>query len=151
MASNVESLAAGFKGFDLMIKWMLDKLNSFEAWRTTTDTSLGVLLTETTEAAVRIDHLEAPPLPPPPHPPAGWLGGVDLNLAPQLGGRPFVSLGEWPSGQGTGGGMLGPPPPITHQGMPPDPSVHLFDVASGSVSHAYISVRVCGENRFPQV
>lgn len=81
---------------------MLNKLNSFEAWRTTTDASLGVLLTKTTEVVVQINRLEAAPPPPPPHPPAGWLGGVDLNLAPQSGGRLFVSLRERPSGHGTG-------------------------------------------------
>jgi hypothetical protein len=83
MASNVESLAAEFKGFDMMIKQMLNKLNSFEAWRTTTDASLGVLLTKTTEVVVQINRLEAAPPPPPPHPPAGWNLSRFSKLLPQ--------------------------------------------------------------------
>lgn len=124
MVSNVDDLKEQFKGFDLMIKQMLDKMSSFEAWRTTTDASLGSLLTKTTEAVLRINHLEKtldpPPPPPPPSsppsppPPASWLGGVDLNFAPILGGRPYASLEKQPSGHGVGGGVLGSPPLISH-------------------------------------
>jgi hypothetical protein len=89
----MDDLAAEFKGFQLMMQQMLDKMNNFEAWRTTTDGSLGSLLTKTTEAVARINHLEkipappSPPPPPPPSPPAGWIPrGIGLNIAPASGG-----------------------------------------------------------------
>jgi hypothetical protein len=84
MASNVDNLT-------LMMQQMLDKMTDFEAWRATTDTSLGSLLTKTAETATRITHLEkvpipTPPPPPPPPPPAGWVANVDLNRIPSPGG-----------------------------------------------------------------
>lgn len=52
-----------------------------------------------------------------------------------VGGRTSASLGEQPSGHSMGGGLLGRPPPITHQGMHLDHSFHSFDIGSGSGSH----------------
>jgi hypothetical protein len=68
MASNVETITEDIKGFQLMMQQMLDKMNGFEAWQTTTDKSLGALLTKTTEIAARITHMDkvSTPLPPPP-------------------------------------------------------------------------------------
>lgn len=117
-------------------------MNNFEAWRTTTDTSMGSLLAKTTETAARITSLEKapPPLPPPP-PPVGWVPWtVDLNREPSPGERPSTPTDERPSGHNAGGGILGPgpratPPPITSQGMIPGPPPCSFDVASGSSSH----------------
>lgn len=104
MAANVGNMAEEFKSFHLMMQQMLDKMNNFEAWRTTTDSSLGSLLTKTTETAMRISQLERapmpPPPPPPPPPPAGWIpGGVDPNAAPSP-----ASSREQPSAHGAGGG-----------------------------------------------
>jgi hypothetical protein len=48
MAANVEGFSEQFKGFQLMMQQMLDKMSSFEAWRVTTASSLGSLLTNTT-------------------------------------------------------------------------------------------------------
>jgi len=131
-----------------MMQQMLDKMTEFEAWRATTDTSLGSLLTKTTETAARITHLEktpnpTPPPPPPPPPPAGWIAGsVDLNRDPSPGEHPSASSKEQPNGHGAGRGILGPipgtdPPPINTQGTIPDLSVHIANLVPGSHSHTY--------------
>lgn len=131
MAQNIDDLAKEFKGFQLMMQQMLDKMNGFEAWRTTTDGLLGSLLTKTTEAVARINQLEKALIPPP----AGWInGGVDPNVAPSLG-MPSSASPE-PSRHSAGGGVLGPipgmnPPPSNFQGMNPDPPPRQFDVVHG--------------------
>lgn len=109
-------------------------MSSFEAWRTSTDASLGTLLSKTADTASRITELEARPVPPPappqpqpPRPPQGWLGGVDLNLAPQSGGRSSADPEERPSGHGVGGGILGPPPLINSAGTFPEPTPQSFE------------------------
>jgi hypothetical protein len=54
MAQNVEELSQEFKNVQLMMQQTLHKMNG-EAWRTTTDASLGSLLTKTTKAVMRIN------------------------------------------------------------------------------------------------
>lgn len=54
------------------VEQMPDKMNSFEAWRTTINSSLGTLLAKMTKTVSHISELEAQPpprLPPPPPPP----------------------------------------------------------------------------------
>lgn len=59
MAQNIDDLAAEFRGFNLMMQQVLDKINGFKAWHSTADEKLGVLMTKTTETASRITVLEA--------------------------------------------------------------------------------------------
>jgi hypothetical protein len=75
-----------------MMQQMLDKMNGFEAWKTTTDASLRSLLTKMIEVVTRINHLEkAPP------PPVSWIpGGIDLNAIPSPGGPSSSAPGELP-------------------------------------------------------
>jgi len=148
MASNVENIAEDIKGFQLMMQQMLDKMNGFEAWRSTTDQSLGTLLSRTTETATRITNLEqASPPPPPPPPPPSWVPvgmppGFDLNRAPSTlqGAQPSASMADQPSGHGAGGGVLGPipgtqPPPNIPQGTFPVFPLPFTDDSSRPFSH----------------
>jgi hypothetical protein len=135
MASNIEGLVEEFKGFQLMMQQMLDKMTGFEAWRATTNKSLGLLLVKTTDTVVRINTLEKAPIPPPP-PPLPYL-----NQAPLSGASPST-LAESPSGHSAGGGVLGlisgtNPPLFTLPGMNHDPSHLTFDFDSGAASHTH--------------
>ncbi|KAG2577003.1 hypothetical protein PVAP13_6NG073760 [Panicum virgatum] len=154
MASSLEDLVTKFESFDLMMNKVLDKVTGLEAWQSSADASMGLLLTKADDTASRLQRLEsAPPprpQPPPPQPPlppqlpAAWTDPLDLNLAPGQATRSFASTWERPHGhrvehghRDVGGGILGSHPPRPVTGMPPTslPPIHdlTLDLGASSV------------------
>nr|TKW20553.1 hypothetical protein SEVIR_4G096201v2 [Setaria viridis] len=142
MAATLEDLVHKFEGFELMMQQSLDKIGGLEAWQSSTDSSLGTLLTKSDEAAVRLLRLESapPPVPrQPPPPPSSWVDPFDLNMAPPMVGRSSAPPPERPNGhrgdtthQDVGGGILGSHPlrPVT--GAFPEPSTSHFETPTGN-------------------
>ena len=59
LKATMESMAAQFKGFQDMMATSLDKLSALEAWRVTTEESMGTLLQRSTETTTMMDETTA--------------------------------------------------------------------------------------------
>lgn len=117
--ATLEELAQQFVSFQEMMKELLDKLSSMEAWRGAVDESMGSLMLKMDDSAARLLRLEATTSapPPPPPPPQGWVGAGPSTLVPCIPSRPAASATDLPNGHGVahlprdaGGGVFGPPP-----------------------------------------
>lgn len=54
MVATLEDLVCKFERFELMMQQSLDKISGLEAWQSSTDSSLGTLLTKSHEVMMRL-------------------------------------------------------------------------------------------------